>query len=61
VSPKEETMNAEPIIVEQTFRASIARVWDAISIKDQMRKWFFESINAGKAAGVVYTWNLRSG
>jgi uncharacterized protein YndB with AHSA1/START domain len=38
------TMNAEPIIVEQTYRAPIGRVWDAISNKDQMPKWFFGSI-----------------
>jgi hypothetical protein len=34
--------NAEPIIVEQTFRAPIERIWDAISSKDQMPKgWTF--------------------
>ena len=38
-------MNAEPIIVEQTFRVPIERVWDAISNKDQMPKWFFNTIN----------------
>jgi uncharacterized protein YndB with AHSA1/START domain len=38
-------MNTEPIIVEETYRAPIERVWDAITSKDQMRKWFFESIN----------------
>ena len=38
-------VNAQPIIVEQTFRAPIERVWDAISNKDQMPKWFFNTIN----------------
>jgi uncharacterized protein YndB with AHSA1/START domain len=38
-------MNAEPIVVEETFRAPVARVWDAISNKDQMPKWFFKTIN----------------
>jgi uncharacterized protein YndB with AHSA1/START domain len=37
--------NAEPIIVEQTYRAPIGRVWEAISNKDQMPKWFFKTIN----------------
>jgi hypothetical protein len=31
IDVNEETMNAEPIVVEQTFRAPIERVWDAIS------------------------------
>jgi uncharacterized protein YndB with AHSA1/START domain len=34
--------NAEPIIVEQTFRAPMGRVWEAISNKDQMPKWYFK-------------------
>ena len=38
-------MTSEPIIIEETYRAPIERVWDAITKKDQMCKWFFESIN----------------
>ena len=38
-------MSTEPVVVEETYRAPIERVWDAITKKDQMRKWFFESIN----------------
>jgi len=38
-------VNAEPIVVEQDFRAPVGRVWDAITHKDQMRKWLFGSIN----------------
>ena len=38
-------MNTEPVVVEQTFVAPIGRVWEAISNKDQMRKWFFGSMN----------------
>ncbi len=37
-------MNADPIMVEQTYNASIAVVWKAITDKDQMRQWFFETI-----------------
>lgn len=55
-------MNAEPIIVEQTFRAPSERVWDAISNKDQMRKWFFESINDFvPKVGFYTTFNVSSG
>ena len=55
-------MNAEPIIVEQTFRAPIERVWDAISNKDQMPKWFFNTINDFVPKVGFYTkFNVSSG
>ena len=41
-------MNADPIVVEQTYKAPIATVWQAITDKDQMCQWFFEPINAFK-------------
>jgi uncharacterized protein YndB with AHSA1/START domain len=34
----------EPIVVEQAFGASIERVWKAITDPEQMRQWYFESI-----------------
>ncbi len=37
-------INADPIVVEHTFNAPIAVVWKAITDKDQMRQWFFETI-----------------
>lgn len=37
-------INAEPVVVEQTFNAPIAAVWKAITDKDQMRQWFFEAM-----------------
>jgi uncharacterized protein YndB with AHSA1/START domain len=55
-------MNAEPIIVEQTFRAPIGSVWDAISNKDQMPKWFFKTINDFAPKVGFYTkFNVSSG
>ena len=37
-------MNAAPVVVEQTFNVPIAMVWKAITDKDQMRQWFFETM-----------------
>jgi uncharacterized protein YndB with AHSA1/START domain len=34
----------EPIVVEQTFRAPLEHVWQAITDKAQMPRWFFEEI-----------------
>ncbi|MDO5979343.1 SRPBCC family protein [Flavivirga spongiicola] len=36
----------EPIIVEQTFNASLENVWDAITVLDKMIKWFFPNISS---------------
>lgn len=33
--------NSSPIVVEQSFDAPIAAVWQAITDPDQMRRWFF--------------------
>jgi len=37
-------IESEPVVVEQTFDAPIAAVWNAITDKDQMRQWFFEDM-----------------
>lgn len=36
----------EPIVIEQTFEASIKTVWKAITELEQMQKWYFEQISA---------------
>ena len=35
---------AEPLVTEQTFHAPVEEVWKAITDKDQMRRWFFETM-----------------
>ncbi len=37
-------MNTGPIVVQHTYDAPLAVVWDAITNKDQMRQWFFETM-----------------
>lgn len=34
----------DPIVVEESFNASIETVWRSITELDQMRQWFFENI-----------------
>ncbi len=36
--------NDEPVIVEQTYHASIDEVWSSITEIGQMRQWYFENI-----------------
>jgi len=35
-------MNNEPLIIERTYNAPADRVWEAITNKEQMRKWYFD-------------------
>jgi uncharacterized protein YndB with AHSA1/START domain len=36
----------EPIVVSQTFNASAEAVWNAITVVDEMRRWYFSNIPA---------------
>jgi len=37
-------MNADPVVVEQTFVAPVDVVWKAITDPEQMRRWYFETM-----------------
>jgi uncharacterized protein YndB with AHSA1/START domain len=34
-------MKEEPVVIEKTFNAPIAKVWKAITNKDDMKQWYF--------------------
>jgi uncharacterized protein YndB with AHSA1/START domain len=31
-----------PVFIEQLLQAPVFKVWDAISVKEQMKKWYFD-------------------
>jgi uncharacterized protein YndB with AHSA1/START domain len=35
-------MSNEPIVIERVFNAPINTVWEAISNRDEMKKWYFD-------------------
>lgn len=35
-------MNNEPFIIERNFNAPIAKVWKALTDKDEMKLWYFD-------------------
>jgi ketosteroid isomerase-like protein/uncharacterized protein YndB with AHSA1/START domain len=37
-----------PVIVEQTYKSTIRKVWNAITDENKMRKWYFENIKSFK-------------
>ena len=52
----------EPIIVEQTFSVSVESVWDALTVIEQMRKWYFNNIPEFKPeTGFETQFNVQSG
>jgi len=34
-------MNHEPFVIERTFNAPYGKVWNAITNKEEMKKWYF--------------------
>ncbi len=35
-------MNNEPFVIERTFNAPVAKVWKAITDKNEMKQWYFD-------------------
>ena len=35
-------MKHEPFVIERTYNASVAKVWKAITDKDEVKKWYFD-------------------
>ena len=36
------SMKTEPFVIERTFNASIEKVWNAITDRAEMKKWYFD-------------------
>ncbi|MDH3891847.1 MAG: SRPBCC domain-containing protein [candidate division Zixibacteria bacterium] len=54
-------VNDEPVVVEQTFNATVDTVWKAITEIDLMRQWYFENIPVFKAeVGFETQFNVTS-
>lgn len=47
-------MNDEPIVIERKFNTSAARVWKAITDKDEMRQWYFDLAGFKAEAGFEF-------
>ena len=37
-----------PVVVEQTFNAPVSKIWKAITDKNQMKEWYFETMDTFK-------------
>jgi len=35
-------MNTEPFVIEQTYNAPLNRVWEALTVNEKMKEWYFQ-------------------
>ncbi|MCX6149622.1 MAG: SRPBCC domain-containing protein [Ignavibacteriales bacterium] len=55
-------INNNPIIVEQVYNAPIIEVWNALTNHNQMKQWYFDTIESFKAeVGFETKFNVRNG
>lgn len=45
----------EPFVIERTYKAPVARVWKAITDKDQMKQWYFDLAEFKPEVGFEFT------
>jgi uncharacterized protein YndB with AHSA1/START domain len=48
-------MDAQPFVIEQTYNASIDRVWDAITNNSKMKEWYFQLEDFKPEVGFKFT------
>ena len=47
-------MKNNPIVIEKTFNAPVAKVWNAITNKNEMKKWYFDIENFEPVIGFKF-------
>ena len=52
-------MKNEPFVIERTYNAPVAKVWKAITDKDEMKQWYFDI--AEFKAEVGFEFNFTAG
>ena len=50
-------MNNQPLVFERTFPASIATVWQALTDKDEMKKWYFDLAEFKTEPGFTFSFS----
>ncbi|MFI5220120.1 MAG: SRPBCC domain-containing protein [Bacteroidia bacterium] len=47
-------MKTEPFVIERTYNAPIAKVWKAITDRDEMKQWYFDIAEFKPEAGFEF-------
>jgi len=50
-------MTHEPLIIERSYNASVEKVWQAITDKEQMKQWYFDVSDFKPEVGFEFTFN----
>lgn len=48
-------MTHEPFVIEHSYNAPVARVWQALTDKEQMKDWYFNMAEFEPTAGFEFT------
>jgi uncharacterized protein YndB with AHSA1/START domain len=51
--------STEPLVIEKTFDAPVARVWQAMTSKDEMSRWFFDLKEFKPQAGFEFDFTVE--
>jgi uncharacterized protein YndB with AHSA1/START domain len=49
----------EPLVIERTFNATVARVWKALTNVDDMRRWYFDLKEFKPEAGFEFEFTVE--
>jgi uncharacterized protein YndB with AHSA1/START domain len=48
-------MKNEPFVIERTYNAPIERVWEALTVKEKMKQWYFDLSDFQPKVGFEFT------
>ncbi|RBL91480.1 SRPBCC family protein [Chitinophaga flava] len=52
-------MKNEPLIVERTINAPMGKVWEALTVKEKMREWYFDVSDFKPEVGFSFTFDCE--
>ena len=47
-------MNNKPVIIEEVFSVPVAKLWEAITVKENMKQWYFDLDNFEATQGFEF-------
>lgn len=47
-------MNTQPFVIERTYNAPVDKVWKAITVKEEMKQWYFDLAEFKPEAGFEF-------
>lgn len=54
---EDQQTTTQPFVIEQTYNAPIARVWEALTDKDKMKQWYFDLSEFKPEVGFEFSFN----